>query len=173
MDKKITTIKHRMLQVSKKQKIAYEKFFKEIGTTYASFKGDQLHSSVKSHTIDSLITKYPKINLHWLFTGEGEMETSTVQSNTQLIAEPIAKFGETPKSIIDKLHLENNTAGSIQASLFHDLYKQLEETKAQHEKLKSYTFKAIALIQDSLEGMEADKVRESLMKAKEEIQKTG
>jgi len=73
MDKKITTIKERILQYIEYKGFKKEDFFNELGFSYANFKGIQKKSALASSAIDKIITKYPEINLRWLITGEGVM----------------------------------------------------------------------------------------------------
>lgn len=77
MDKNISFIKERILQYAEYKGIGMVKFIEDLGMTYGSFKGKQKLSSVNSDFLDSLLSKFPEINIEWLITGEGEMEKTT------------------------------------------------------------------------------------------------
>ncbi|HRO75590.1 MAG TPA: hypothetical protein PLP27_05540 [Crocinitomicaceae bacterium] len=81
MDKKISNIKERIIQIADYKAVSYEKFFLELGVTYGNFKGSQKKTSVKSDTLDKIISKYPEINSEWLLTGKGEMLLSEKKEN--------------------------------------------------------------------------------------------
>lgn len=73
MDKKISYIKERVLQISEYKGIAKERFFEDLGMTYGNFKGRQKTTSLNSDFLDKIISIYPDINSEWLLTGRGEM----------------------------------------------------------------------------------------------------
>lgn len=77
MEKKITYnlkyIKNRILYFASYKGISFEKFTKNIGMSYASFKGEAKKSTINSDAIVNIITNYPDINPIWLLTGQGEM----------------------------------------------------------------------------------------------------
>lgn len=74
MDKNISFIKERILQYADYKGIGMVKFIEDLGMTYGSFKGKQKLSSVNSDFLDSLLSKFPEINIEWLLSGVGEME---------------------------------------------------------------------------------------------------
>jgi len=74
MDKNISFIKERILQYAEYKGVGAVKFIEDLGMTYGSFKGKQKLSSVKSDFLDSLLSKFPEINIEWLLSGKGEME---------------------------------------------------------------------------------------------------
>lgn len=105
-DVKMTNIKSRIIQFAKYEGVALEDFFNKIGVSYSSFKGSSKKTGLNSDTIDVLVTMFPKINLDWLITGEGEMLKSTTKVsvvNKNLIPlvgiNAIAGFGSTDWSI--------------------------------------------------------------------------
>ena len=53
-----------------------ETFFEDLGMSYANFKGVQKKSALGSDKIDKILSKYPDLNLEWLFSGKGEMQKS-------------------------------------------------------------------------------------------------
>ena len=77
MVKKNTYIKERILQIAKNKSISYEKFLTGLGLNYANFKGKQKLTGINSNSIETIISKYPEVNLHWLVVGEGEMFLSS------------------------------------------------------------------------------------------------
>lgn len=73
MRNKFTTIKERVVQIAEYQNESKESFFSNIGMTSANFRGKAKETPLNSNAIENIITKYPTINLHWLITGNGEM----------------------------------------------------------------------------------------------------
>ena len=69
----MTNIKERILYFIENQGEKKELFFEELGMSYANFKGVQKKSALGSDKIDKILSKYPNLNLDWLFTGQGEM----------------------------------------------------------------------------------------------------
>lgn len=78
MDKNISNIKDRVLQIAKNKSISYEKFFGDLGVSYANFKGRQKESALGSNVLEKIISKYPEISPVWLLTGKGPMTTSNI-----------------------------------------------------------------------------------------------
>ena len=51
--------------------------------SYANFKGVQKKSALGSDKIDKIYSKYPDLNLEWLFSGKGEMlKSETTKTET-------------------------------------------------------------------------------------------
>ncbi len=69
----MTNIKERILHISDLKGIKKEDFFKDLGFSYANFKGIQKKSALGSDSIDIILSKYPDIDANWLLTGKGEM----------------------------------------------------------------------------------------------------
>jgi phage repressor protein C with HTH and peptisase S24 domain len=87
MDKKISYIKERVLQIAKNKGVSYEDFCKSIGMTYGSFKGLQKKTSINSDALDKIISNNSNINPEWLLTGEGSMYrdiNDTLNENTEV-----------------------------------------------------------------------------------------
>ena len=60
-----------------------EAFFEDLGMSYANFKGVQKKSALGSDKIDKILSKYPDLNLEWLFSGKGEMlKTENTKTET-------------------------------------------------------------------------------------------
>jgi hypothetical protein len=80
MDKIISHIKERILQYAEYKGLAKEKFIENLGMTYGNFKGKQKLTSVNSDFLDSILSKYPEINIEWLVSGSGNMVKETVSN---------------------------------------------------------------------------------------------
>jgi len=81
MDKNISLIKERILQYADFKGIGKEKFIENLGMTYGNFKGKQKLTSVSSDFLDSILSKYPEINVEWLVSGHGSMQKTTTISD--------------------------------------------------------------------------------------------
>lgn len=73
MEKKVTNIKERVLQLIKFKQVVYEKFFPTIGVTYANFKGDAKKKALSADTLAKIVSIFPDVNCEWLLLGKGEM----------------------------------------------------------------------------------------------------
>ncbi|HZW63600.1 MAG TPA: S24 family peptidase [Flavobacteriaceae bacterium] len=71
MDKNLSYIKERVLEVAKIKGVSYEKFCESIGMTYGSFKGSQKKTALNSDALDKLLSIYNDVNPGWLLTGKG------------------------------------------------------------------------------------------------------
>lgn len=69
----MTNIKERVLQIADFYEVTKENFFKELGLSYANFKGKQKNSGLSSDSIDTILTKYPEISPEWLVLGNGHI----------------------------------------------------------------------------------------------------
>jgi hypothetical protein len=104
----MTNIKERILQFVEYKQVKKEDFFKELGLSYANFKGIQKNSAISSSAIDKILAKYPEINLGWLFTGEGRMSKDhnyRPPEPVQEVQEPEAPYGKD--AMIRALEREN------------------------------------------------------------------
>lgn len=72
-DKKISSVKGRIMQLLDSKGVVVSKFFPSIGLSYANFKGIQLLSSPNADVLAKIKSKFPDANLEWLLTGSGEM----------------------------------------------------------------------------------------------------
>lgn len=79
MDKKISYIKERILEIADYKRISKEKFIENFGMTYGNFKGKQKLTSLNSDFLDKILSEIPEINAEWLLTGKGEMLKEAVQ----------------------------------------------------------------------------------------------
>lgn len=81
MDKKISFIKERVLQIADYKGIGKEKFCEQIGMTYGNFKGQQKWTALNSDAIDKILSLYPEISAEWLVTGKGNIEKEKKEEN--------------------------------------------------------------------------------------------
>lgn len=79
----MTNIKERVLQVTDLKGISKEKFFNDLGVSYANFKGKAKEKALSSDVLANIIAKYPEISSYWLLTGEGEALLSEKKHITQ------------------------------------------------------------------------------------------
>jgi hypothetical protein len=98
MENKFTNIKDRVVQVSEKQKISKEAFFRSIGMTSASFRGKAKETPLNSNAIVNIITKYPDVDLYWLLNGTTEASFKTIN----LLEESTEKYIEICKNCDEK-----------------------------------------------------------------------
>lgn len=73
MDKKISYIKERVLQIAQNKGVSYDKFCKDIGMTYGSFKGSQKKTTINSDALDKILSINNEVSPDWLLTGKGSM----------------------------------------------------------------------------------------------------
>lgn len=69
----MSNIKDRVLQIAEYKNISKELFFKELGLSYANFKGIQKKSALGSDAIDIILSKHNDISTEWLVLGKGDM----------------------------------------------------------------------------------------------------
>lgn len=65
----MTNIKDRILQIAELKGVKKELFFKNLGLSYANFKGIQKKSALNSDAIDKILSKYNDISYEWLISG--------------------------------------------------------------------------------------------------------
>ena len=133
MERKITTIKQRVLQLLKDKGITVSNFFPSIGESYANFTGKRLESSLSSDTLGIIISKFPDVNTDWLITGEGEMYKKTapvLDINIQILEKFYALFEHRENE--HKIILEQNSEIIRQNS---DIIKQNSEVMRQNGEL--------------------------------------
>lgn len=66
-------IKERLIQIVEYKGIAKEKFYKKIGMTSASFRGNAKKTPLNSNAIENILSEIVDLNAEWLLTGKGEM----------------------------------------------------------------------------------------------------
>lgn len=133
MEKKITTIKQRILQLLRDKDVTLSTFFPSIGESYANFKGTKLQSSLSSDTLATIVSNFPDVNVDWLVTGEGEMYKKTAPNldiNIQLLEKFYALFEHRENE--HRIILEQNSEIIRQNS---DIIKQNSEVMRQNGEL--------------------------------------
>lgn len=124
MDKKISYIKERVLQIAKNKGVSYEEFCKSIGMTYGNFKGKQKMTSLNSETLERILSMYDDINPEWLLTGKGEM-----------LRELCSELGsETSNVLID---LELKYIEHARKVMSEELKKQLSSLKKEMKVIRT------------------------------------
>lgn len=118
MVNKFTNIKERVIEVAENQSGSKEQFFRNIGMTSASFRGKAKDSPLNSNAIANIITKYPKVDLYWLLTGEKE------ETSTSVVNEPGAEY-KTAQDICKE-----------KDEIIKMLKSQIKDLKADKEDLK-------------------------------------
>lgn len=87
------TIKERVLHIAEEKGLSKVAFFKELGLSYANFKGPQMRSSLSADALVVVLHKYPEISPAWLLLGEGVMLRATsadaVSTDASLTIEPL------------------------------------------------------------------------------------
>lgn len=76
-------IKDRLVHVLEYKGVGKEAFYKKIGMTSASFRGNAKKTPLNSNAIENILSEIPDLNPDWLLTGKGEMlrEESSVVTN--------------------------------------------------------------------------------------------
>ncbi|WP_343562309.1 hypothetical protein [Sphingobacterium sp.] len=81
-------VKERVLLIAEKKGISKTEFFKDVGLSYANFKGGQKNTALSSDAMIAILTRHPDISPAWLLLGEGKMmrTTETISSEPQIAA---------------------------------------------------------------------------------------
>lgn len=66
-------VKERVLLIAEKKGISKTEFFKDVGLSYANFKGGQKNTALSSDAMIAILTRHPDISPAWLLLGEGKM----------------------------------------------------------------------------------------------------
>jgi len=80
----MSNVKDRILQLAENQGVRKEKFFSDLGLSYANFKGKSKGSAPSTDILEKILTIYPTVNVNWLLLGKGPMyinETSNVSAD--------------------------------------------------------------------------------------------
>jgi len=103
----MSNIKERVLQIAESKKIRKTDFFKELGLSYANFKGMQKNTGLNSDAVVTILAKHTDINPTWLIIGEGRMyrhDETLVRDDGEFYNEPIV-VNEIEHTLIDALKL--------------------------------------------------------------------
>lgn len=73
MRNKMTNIKERVLHIAEVKGISKIDFFKDLGLSYANFKGVQKTSALGSDAVASILASHSDIDPEWLLNGAGGM----------------------------------------------------------------------------------------------------
>ena len=114
MDKKISYIKERILQIADYKGISKEKFIENFGMTYGNFKGKQKLTSLNSDFLDKILSEIPEINSEWLLTGKGEMlksEREKMVEELEKLPKGELKIKEYPTKLAVRLVTSKAQAG--------------------------------------------------------------
>ena len=81
-------VKERVLLIAEKKSISKTEFFKDVGLSYANFKGGQKNTALSSDAMIAILTRHPDISPAWLLMGEGKMmrAAETVSPEPQMAA---------------------------------------------------------------------------------------
>lgn len=66
-------VKERVLLIAERKEISKTEFFKDVGLSYANFKGGQKNTALSSDAMIAILTRHPDISPAWLLLGEGKM----------------------------------------------------------------------------------------------------
>ncbi len=113
IENKITSIKDRVIKIAEIKGISKEKFFTELGTTSANFRGKAKETPLNSNTIINIIACYPEINLRWLLTGEGEILVNAQETGTNQSGDDKDKEIEELKAEIQFLRGQNDVLREV------------------------------------------------------------
>jgi len=132
----MSNIKERVLQIAESKKIRKTDFFKELGLSYANFKGMQKNTGLNSDAVVTILSKHTDINPTWLIIGEGRMyrhDETIARDDGEFYNEPIV-VNEIEHTLIDALKL----VISSQEKTIFSLEKQviILEQEVQHLKKK-------------------------------------
>ncbi|MCS4224908.1 hypothetical protein [Sphingobacterium sp. BIGb0165] len=81
-------VKERVLLIAERKGISKTEFFKDLGLSYANFKGGQKNTALSSDAMIAILTRHQDISPAWLLMGEGKMMRSaeTVSPEPQIAA---------------------------------------------------------------------------------------
>ncbi|MDV3898788.1 DNA-binding protein [Elizabethkingia anophelis] len=127
----MSNIKDRVLQIAEYKNISKELFFKELGLSYANFKGIQKKSALGSDAIDIILSKHNDISTEWLVLGKGDMLNNIA---TDLISTNTAKqnpLNENSLSIHEKMNVLINSVTELKEDIDDLKLTQKEFKKSQ------------------------------------------
>ncbi|NGM65922.1 hypothetical protein [Sphingobacterium sp. SGR-19] len=103
----MSNIKERVLQIAESKEISKTDFFKNLGLSYANFKGIQKNTGLNSDAVAIILSKHSDINPAWLIIGEGPMyrhKDAIVREEEVRYNEPVV-VNEIEHTLIDALKL--------------------------------------------------------------------
>lgn len=81
-------VKQRVLRIAEAKGISKTEFFREVGLSYANFKGGQKNTALSSDAMIVLLTQHPDVSPAWLLLGEGSMWRGSRGNDLEVGAEP-------------------------------------------------------------------------------------
>lgn len=100
MSNKFSNIKSRIVEYIDYQGIPKGNFFKNIGMTPQSFRGDAINTAINSDALAKLLSIHKDINPYWLILGEGKM---LLENNNMVREGPSEYLSEKDANEIKKL----------------------------------------------------------------------
>ncbi|MBL1410683.1 hypothetical protein [Sphingobacterium faecale] len=101
----MSNIKERVLLIAEYKGVSKTDFFKDLGLSYANFKGIQKMTALNSDAVASILSRYADIEPEWLVTGHGPMLRqggTVVRDDTAFYQEPVV-VNEIEPTLIDAL----------------------------------------------------------------------
>lgn len=123
METMMPTIKERVLLIAGHANKSKIEFFRDLGLSYASFKGEQKKSGLSSDALLKIFSRYPEIDPNWLLLGQGEMLRSQTTKDT---IKTLAKERQEK----DNKDISGMNAEELQVEVynsFHNLSKLITE----------------------------------------------
>ncbi|WP_033565645.1 hypothetical protein [Sphingobacterium sp. SYP-B4668] len=99
----MSSVKERVLLIAEESGRNKVDFFKDLGLSYANFKGVQKSSALSSDAMVVILSKYNKVNPTWLLTGVGEMYTANVVRDGGEQYLPVAAGSNSGLSVVEAL----------------------------------------------------------------------
>ncbi|HAY3591727.1 TPA: DNA-binding protein [Elizabethkingia anophelis] len=127
----MSNIKDRVLQIAEYKNISKELFFKELGLSYANFKGIQKKSALGSDTIDIILSKYNDISTEWLVLGKGDMLNNIGTSSEPANNTKENPLNENSLSIHEKMNILINSVTELKEDIDDLKLTQKEFKKSQ------------------------------------------
>lgn len=138
----MSNIKERVLLIAESKGISKTEFFKELGLSYANFKGIQKQSALSSDAIDTILSKHPDVNPAWLIIEEGSMyrqETANVANDNVISYKSSEKSKPTLPTSSNKDRIVKSLEQTITA---------LQQTVLSQEKTIHSLEQQIAMMRD-------------------------
>lgn len=142
MENTESNIKERILQISDYYKVNKEDFFRELGVSYANFKGVQKKSALNSDTIAKVMSNYPDINPVWLVCGTGDMLEDEIQlddAELKELYEKVINLLEKKIEVLEERLSDKNKIIEVleyRILLYESKESNQDELKSKHKHLE-------------------------------------